>query len=177
MKIHQTIYDIPIMTIQNNVTHLNAYKGQVMLIVNVASRCGFTQQYYQLEHWYQKFKKDGFVVLGFPCNQFANQEPEDSETISAFAESCFRVTFPLYAKVDVNGKNKAAIYSFLQKNLKQWCIWKSIPWNFTKFLINKHGEVCYRFWPITPRWWVEKRILELLNRDFRIGSSHEKNLD
>ena len=136
-----------------------------MLIVNVASRCGFTPQYKQLESWYRQYQSQGFVVLGFPCNQFAGQEPENNQKIKAFAQSCFAVTFPLFAKIDVNGEHKAPIYAFLQKNLKETCFLKRIPWNFTKYLVSRNGEVCARFWPIAPRWWVEKHIQKMLKKE------------
>jgi glutathione peroxidase len=161
----QTIYDIPTQDIKGNTTNLDAYRGQVMLIVNVASRCGFTSQYKQLEKWYRQYQRHGFVVLGFPCNQFAGQEPEENANIYKFAQSCFAVTFPLFAKVDVNGEHKAPIYRFLQKNFKEKCFLKRIPWNFTKFLVNRQGEVCARFWPIAPRWWVEKCIQRMLEKE------------
>jgi glutathione peroxidase len=160
----QSIYDIPIQDLEGNTTNLNAYRGQVMMIVNVASRCGFTPQYKQLELWYRQYQSQGFVVLGFPCNQFAGQEPENNQKIKAFAQSCFAVTFPLFAKIDVNGEHKAPIYVFLQAHLKN-CFFKRIPWNFTKYLVNRKGEVCARFWPIAPRWWVEKRIQDVLKKE------------
>jgi glutathione peroxidase len=161
----ESIYKVPIETMHGELTTLIDYHGQVMLIVNVASRCGFTSQYHQLESWYRKYKESGFIVLGFPCNQFAQQEPDDNSKIKEFAKACFAVTFPLFAKVNVNGINQAPIYRYLKQYSKSWYIWKNIPWNFTKYLINRKGEVCYRFWPIVPRWWVEKRIHKLLNQE------------
>lgn len=159
-----SIYELPIVDMRGDVENLKKYQGQVMLVVNVASRCGFTPQYKQLETWYRQYQAKGLVVLGFPCNQFANQEPEENAKIKAFAESCFAVTFPIFAKVDVNGENQAPLYAFLQRNLKSWSFPKRVPWNFTKYLINRRGEVCYRFHPLIPSWWVERRIQSLLGK-------------
>ena len=159
----ESIYNVPIENMNGKLSTLTDYHGQVLLIVNVASRCGFTSQYHQLETWYRKYKESGFIVLGFPCNQFAQQEPEDNLKIKEFAKGCFAVTFPLFAKINVNGVHQAPIYRYLKQYLKSWCIWKNVPWNFTKYLVNRKGEVCYRFWPIVPAWWVEKRIQKLLN--------------
>ena len=101
-------------------------------------------------------------MLAFPCNQFAKQEPGSNEQIQSFAKSCFATTFPIFAKVDVNGKHQAPLYQYLQKHLKQKLWFKNIPWNFTKYLVNRNGEVLYRFWPIMPAWYVEKKILMML---------------
>lgn len=156
------IYDIPVVDINGQTIDLKPHHDKVVLVVNVASRCGFTRQYPQLETWYRKYQAQGFVVLGFPCNQFANQEPEENSKIKQFAQSCFSVTFPMFAKVDVNGQHQAPIYAYLQQHLLKWCFPKRVPWNFTKYLINRKGEVCHRFSPIVPSWWIEKRIQSLL---------------
>ena len=127
---HNELYDIPLTTIDGKTTSLSPYHGQVMLIVNVASRCGFTPQYAELEALHQDYQHRGLVVLGFPCNQFLHQEPDTNEAIKTFAESCFRVTFPLFAKIDVKGAKQSPLYAWLRKHLKKRPL-KFIPWNFT----------------------------------------------
>jgi glutathione peroxidase len=126
--------------------------------VNVASRCGFTNQYRYLEVLYQAYQAQGFEILAFPCNQFAKQEPEDMPGILKFVSSCFRVTFPIFAKVEVRGSNQAPIYRYLTNNLKQRLLMPMIPWNFTKFLVNREGQVIHRFLPIAPKWYLEQWI-------------------
>lgn len=147
------LYDIPLQNIRGQQVNLLPYRGQVMLIVNVASRCGFTRQYKGLELLYREFKDDGFVVLGFPCDQFAHQEPAGNREIEDFAKSCFSVTFPMYAKVDVKGKQQSPLYHFLNR---------FIPWNFTKILIDRQGKVKATYWPIIPIWWLRREIKRLI---------------
>ena len=158
----KTIYDIEVQNALGHLHNLEAYQGKVLLIVNVASRCGFTKQYATLEQWYRKYQAKGLEVLAFPCNQFAKQEPDSNEQIQSFAKSCFATTFPIFAKVEVNGQHQAPLYQYLQTHLKQKLWWKNIPWNFTKYLVNQKGEVLYRFWPIVPSWYLEKKIQQLL---------------
>jgi len=128
---------------------LAQYKGQVLLIVNTASKCGFTPQYKGLETVYQQFKDKGAVVLGFPCNQFGGQEPGAEEEIGAFCEKNYGVTFPLFSKIDVNGDNAHPLFQHLKKSAPGLLGTEAIKWNFTKFLIRKDGSVYKRYAPST----------------------------
>ena len=128
---------------------LSKYKGQVLLIVNTASKCGFTPQYKGLEKVYEQFKDKGAVVLGFPCNQFGGQEPEGEAEIGAFCEKNFGVTFPLFAKVDVNGGGAHPLFQHLKKSAPGLLGTEAIKWNFTKFLVKKDGTVYKRYAPAT----------------------------
>ncbi len=128
---------------------LSQYKGQVLLIVNTASKCGFTPQYKGLEKVYEQFKDKGAVVLGFPCNQFGGQEPEGEAEIGAFCEKNFGVTFPLFSKVDVNGGGAHPLFQHLKKSAPGLLGTEAIKWNFTKFLVKKDGTVYKRYAPST----------------------------
>ena len=128
---------------------LSAYKGKVLLIVNTASKCGFTPQYEGLQDLYAKYKDRGFELLGFPCDQFGHQEPGSDEQIKSFCEVNYGVEFPLFAKIDVNGDGAHPLYKFL-KSEKGGMLGDSIKWNFTKFLVDKHGNVIERYAPTTP---------------------------
>lgn len=139
----ESIYDLKLKDIDGKPTSLSAYKGKVLLIVNVASKCGYTKQYAALEATYQKFKDQGFVVLGFPCNQFGGQEPGSNEEIKQFCSSKFNVTFPLFDKIDVNGEKRHALYTELAG--KDSPFPGDIKWNFNKFLIGKDGKILNRF--------------------------------
>jgi len=138
-----TIYDIPLKDIHGNATSLNAYKGQVLLVVNVASKCGFTPQYKGLEAIYEKYKDKGLVVLGFPCNQFGSQEPGTNEQIQQFCTATYNVTFPLFDKLDVNGANRHPLYVALAGDKSPFP--GNITWNFNKFLIGRDGTIIKRF--------------------------------
>ena len=138
-----SLYDIKLKDIDGKDTTLAAYKGKTVLIVNVASKCGFTKQYAALEATWQKFKDKGFVVLGFPCNQFGGQEPGSNEEIKQFCSSKFGVTFPLFDKIEVNGTNRHALYDALAG--KDSPFPGDIKWNFNKFLIGKDGKILERF--------------------------------
>lgn len=157
------IYSIQVENEKGQYLDLKAYSDQVLLIVNVASRCGFTPQYAQLQKWYQTYASQRFCILAFPCNQFAGQEPESIDKIQSFAQSCFATSFPIFAKVDVKGPHQAPIYTYLQQNFKKMTIFKNTPWNFTKYLIDRKGRIRYRFWPIVPAWYIEKKIKMLLS--------------
>src|SRR5271157_2342535 len=139
----ETLYDIPLKDIDGRAASLEAYRGKVLLIVNVASKCGFTPQYAGLEALYQKYKNQGFTVLGFPCNQFGRQEPGTNEEIKQFCSTKYQVSFPLFDKIEVNGKNRHALYAALagKNSVFPGRIW----WNFTKFLIGRDGKVLGRF--------------------------------
>src|SRR5262249_12421642 len=139
------IYDIPVTTIDGVPTTLAPYRGQVMLIVNVASKCGFTPQYAGLEELYRTYKDRGLVVLGFPCNQFMWQEPGDENDIKSFCTLKYNLTFPMSAKVDVNGKNAPPLYRHLRDAARGFLWSRSVKWNFTKFLVARGGKVVRRF--------------------------------
>lgn len=141
-----SLYAVKVKTMVGDEATLAPYRGQVMLIVNVASHCGFTKQYVDLETLYQEYKARGFVVLGFPCNQFLHQEPGSDQAIKAFATECYHVTFPLYAKINVRGKQRAPLYCYLAKYIQNKPI-ILVPWNFTKFLVDRHGTVIKRYAP------------------------------
>ena len=138
------------------------YQGKVLLIVNTASKCGFTPQFSGLEKLYQKYHAQGFEVLGFPCNQFGGQDPGSHEEIGAFCQKNYGVSFPMFAKVDVNGSNAHPIYQYLTSEAKGILGSESIKWNFTKFLINQNGEVIKRYSPTTKPEKISKDIQKLL---------------
>ena len=136
---------------------LSAYKGTVLLVVNTASRCGFTPQYKGLQELYSKYKSCGFEILAFPCDQFGHQEPGSDAEIKSFCETNYAVEFPLFAKIEVNGENAHPIYKFL-KSKKGGLLTDAIKWNFTKFLIDKEGNVVERFAPTTTPESLAPRI-------------------
>lgn len=156
-----SIYDFNATTINGEDISLSRYKGKVILIVNTASGCGFTPQYKGLEELFLKFGPDNFVVLGFPCNQFGNQEPGKNEEIKSFCELNYNVTFPLFAKIDVNGPNANPLYIYLKKE-KRGLLGSDIKWNFTKFLINKEGKVVKRFAPVVKPEKIEDFVAKLV---------------
>jgi glutathione peroxidase len=139
----QTVLDVPVKNIDGKDTSLKEYKGKVMLVVNVASKCGYTKQYTGLEAIQQKYKAKGFTVVGFPCNQFGGQEPGTNEEIKQFCSSKFNVTFPLFDKIEVNGANRHPLYMMLAG--KDSPFPGDIKWNFNKFLIGKDGKILQRF--------------------------------
>jgi glutathione peroxidase len=144
-----SIYAFNVRTIQGEERSLDEYKGKVLLIVNTASECGYTPQYQGLEQLYQKYRGQGLVVLGFPCNQFGRQEPGTEEEIQSFCRKNYGVTFPLFSKVDVNGNQAHPLFSYLKKALPGIAGTESIKWNFTKFLVRKDGQPVERFAPGT----------------------------
>lgn len=137
------ISDITVKDMNGKDVHLSDYKGKVLLIVNVASECGFTPQYEGLENIYKKYSSKGFEILAFPCNQFGGQEPGTNEEIKNFCSSKYGVTFKLFDKIDVNGKNRSSLYARLTENTSTEQ--GDIKWNFEKFLISKDGEIVARF--------------------------------
>ncbi|SMF50138.1 glutathione peroxidase [Pseudobacteriovorax antillogorgiicola] len=155
------IYDFSAETITGEQQPLSAFKGQAMLIVNVASACGLTPHYEGLQSLYSEYKDQGFTVLGFPCNQFGAQEPGSHEEIKSFCETKFGVSFPMFAKIDVNGDQAHPLYKFL-KNEKKGNEGDDIEWNFAKFLINKEGEVVERFHPKVEPKDIKPSINSLL---------------
>lgn len=140
-------YDIDLVTLDGQPQKLDAYRGKTLLIVNVASRCGFTPQYVGLQALYDKFKDQGFVVLGFPCNQFGHQEPGSAAEIAEFCTTSYGVTFPMFEKTEVNGANAHPLYQFLKSEKAGILGTEAIKWNFTKFLVGPDGAVLKRYAP------------------------------
>jgi len=157
-----SIYDFSAKDIDGKEQSLGAYKGKAMLVVNVASKCGFTPQYKGLEVLYEKLKDKGLVVLGFPCDQFGHQEPGDEAEIKNFCSLNYDVQFPLFAKIDVNGANTDPLYKYLKHEAKGLLGSESIKWNFTKFLVDKHGKVVKRYAPTDTPESIEKEIAAVL---------------
>ncbi|NLB21362.1 MAG: glutathione peroxidase [Clostridium sp.] len=143
-----SIYDYSAEDIDGKIVPMDEYKGKVMLIVNTASKCGFTPQYTGLEKLYEDFKEQDFVVLGFPSNQFKEQEPGSDNDIKSFCEINYGVTFPLFSKVDVNGEDAHDLFKCIRKETKG-LLGDSVKWNFTKFLVDRNGQVFKRFAPQT----------------------------
>jgi glutathione peroxidase len=146
-----TVYDFSARDIEGKERSLSEFRGKVLLIVNVASHCGFTPQYKGLEELHRKYAAKDVEVLGFPCNQFGKQEPGNAEEIKNFCSLTYDVTFPIFAKVDVNGPRAHPLYQFLEREKRGFLGTKNIKWNFTKFLIGRDGQVLGRFAPaVTP---------------------------
>ena len=163
-----SLYDITVKTIDGSMGTLADYRGQVLLIVNVASQCGFTPQYAGLEALYRRYREQGFTILGFPCDQFSHQEPGDEAEIKSFCTLTYDITFPLFAKIEVNGSNTHPLYAHLKKAQPGLLGSEAIKWNFTKFLVDRNGEVVKRFAPIdTP---------EKIEADLRPLMSHPRQL-
>lgn len=154
-------YELSARTIQGKEVKMDEYRGKVVLIVNTASKCGFTPQYEGLEKLYEQYKDRGLVILGFPCNQFGNQEPGSENEIQESCQINYGVTFQLFGKVDVNGDKAHPVFQFLKKELPG-LLGGKIKWNFTKFLIDRNGKPVKRFAPVTKPEKMEKDILKLL---------------
>lgn len=142
-----SVYDYSVKNIDGKDVKLSDYKGKVLLVVNVASKCGFTPQYKDLEVLYKEYHQKGFEVLAFPCNQFGAQEPGDENEIKNFCSLTYDVTFPMFSKVDVNGDNAHPLYHYLKESLPGVLGTKAVKWNFTKFLVDKEGHPVKRFAP------------------------------
>jgi glutathione peroxidase len=142
-----TVHDFHAKSIDGADVQLSDYSGKVLLIVNVASQCGFTPQYAGLEKLHEKYRDRGFAVLGFPCNQFGKQEPGSESAIKSFCETRFGVTFPLFSKIDVNGANAHPLYKYLVDSKPGFLGTRRIKWNFTKFLIDRSGQPVKRYSP------------------------------
>ncbi|MBR0498213.1 MAG: glutathione peroxidase [Paludibacteraceae bacterium] len=155
------IYDFTVLNTKKEPVSMAEYKGKVLLVVNTATGCGFTPQYEGLESLYKKYKDQGFVVLDFPCNQFANQAPGTEDEIVSFCQMKYNVSFPQFAKIKVNGDEANALYKWL-KEQKGGFFSKAIKWNFTKFLVDREGKVIERYAPTTKPEKIEKDILKLL---------------
>ena len=157
-----TVYDFEANLLNGTPQKLDAYRGRVLLIVNVASKCGFTPQYEGLEALYRTHEDQGLVVLGFPCNQFGHQEPGDASEIRTFCSAKYEVTFPLFAKIDVNGADAHPLYKFLKHAAPGVLGSESIKWNFTKFLIDRSGDVVRRYASADKPEKIEGEIRKLL---------------
>jgi len=159
-----SVHDFSAQRLDGSDIRLEEFKGRVLLIVNTASQCGFTPQYAGLEELYRAFKTRGFDVLGFPCNQFGAQEPGSADEIGLFCERNYGVSFPLFAKIEVNGPNAHPLYRFLKQSKPGILGLRRIKWNFTKFLIDRAGRPVARFAPSTKPQDLTQRIEALLAR-------------
>lgn len=158
---NKSIYDINVTSIEGFKRSMKDYKGKVMLIVNTASKCGFTPQYDGLEELYKKYGSKGLVVLGFPSNQFMKQEPGTESEIQSFCQVNFNITFPMFSKIDVNGTDAHPLYQFLKSEAPGF-MGKKIKWNFTKFLVDRKGKVVKRYAPTKKPEDIEEDIVKLL---------------
>lgn len=156
------LYDFSATTLDGAEQSLADYRGQLALIVNVASQCGFTPQYTGLEALYREYRDRGFVVLGFPCDQFGHQEPGDADEIRTFCTTNYDVTFPLFAKIEVNGANAHPLYRFLKAEAPGVLGSEAIKWNFTKFLVNREGHVVRRYAPTDTPEAIGRDVAEIL---------------
>ena len=157
------IYEFDCKNADGDIVSLNDYKNKVLLIVNTASKCGFTPQYEGLNNLHLKYRDEDFSVLGFPCNQFGKQEPGTNQEIQEFCSLNFQIEFPVFGKIDVNGPSADPLYLYLTEKKPGLLGSKSIKWNFTKFLIDQNGNVIARFAPKTKPQDIEKQIDALLN--------------
>ena len=158
-----TVYDFNAVDIQGNERALSDFKGKVLLIVNTASKCGFTPQFEGLEVMYKNLHDKGLEVLGFPCNQFAQQDKGSDSEIAGFCMKNYGVSFPMFSKIEVNGDNAHPLYQYLKKEARGILGTQKIKWNFTKFLINQQGEVVKRFAPTTKPEDITKHVEALLS--------------
>jgi len=179
LNAQNSLYDFKVADLDENIVSLDAYKGKVLLIVNTATKCGFTPQYKELQEIYDKYKAQGFEVLDFPCNQFGEQAPGSNKEIHQFCTDNYETTFPQFSKIEVNGENESPLYTFLKakqgfkgfkgergqfmdqmlkRNDPDYAQKSDIKWNFTKFLVNKNGEVIERFEPTEDMMLVELMI-------------------
>ncbi|NMH58495.1 glutathione peroxidase [Alteromonas ponticola] len=159
----KSVYDFSAVKNDGSEISLNEFAGQVLLIVNTASKCGFTYQYEGLEKLYQEFSSNGFSVLAFPCDQFGNQEPGTDEEIKQFCDFNYSTTFPLFKKIEVNGDNTHPLYDYLKHEARGLLATKRVKWNFTKFLVNRKGKVVRRFSPALKPEALTSEIKRYLN--------------
>ena len=157
-----SFYDMEFNDSRGNRIQMKQFEGKVLLIVNTATKCRLAPQFDELEKLYQKYKSNNFAVIGFPCNQFANQEPETNETMVETCKINFGVTFLLSQKISVNGKEAHPVFTYLKQNSKSGFFGKKIKWNFTKFLVSSDGKVIKRYSPITNPFKIENDIIALL---------------
>ncbi len=160
----ESIYSFEVKNINGKMSSLAEYKNKVLLVVNVASKCGFTYQYEGLERLYEKYKDKGLVVLGFPCNQFGDQEPGNEEEIKNFCSLTYNVKFPIFGKIEVNGDTAEPLYKYLKEQKKGIFGTGKIKWNFTKFLIDRNGSVQNRFGPTKKPEDLTHDIEKLLSK-------------
>ena len=158
----KSLYDIEVQTIDGNAESLAKYRGKVLLVVNTASQCGFTPQYEGLEALYRDLADEGLVVLGFPCDQFGHQEPGSEEEIASFCTTKFDVSFPMHAKIEVNGSGRHPLYERLESEAPGLLGSRNIKWNFTKFLVGRDGKVIERFGSITKPEKIKAKIRQAL---------------
>lgn len=161
LKMDSLFYSFKAKSIQGKEVSMDIYRGKTILVVNTASNCGLSYQYEGLEKLYKKYKDKGFVILGFPCNQFGNQEPGDEKSISEVCLVNYGVTFPMFSKIDVNGSNAHEIFIYLKNELKG-TFGRKIRWNFTKFLIDKEGKAIKRFSPYTKPEIIDNYLSKIL---------------
>ena len=159
----EEFYDIAVTALDGTAGKMDDYRGKLLLIVNVASQCGFTPQYTGLEGLYRRYKDRGLMVLGFPCNQFGHQEPGDAEEIRRFCSTSYDVTFPIFAKIEVNGPNTHPLYRYLKAQEKGILGLGAIKWNFTKFLVGTDGRVLRRYAPKDTPEHIERDLAPLLS--------------
>jgi len=158
-----SIYDFNALDIQGNDRKLSEFAGKVVLIVNTASKCGFTPQYEGLEEMYKELHEQGLEILGFPCNQFGQQEKGSEEEIAGFCMKNYGVSFPMFSKIDVNGDDAHPLYSYLKKEASGILGSKGVKWNFTKFLVDQDGNVIKRYAPTTKPEEIAEKVRQLLS--------------
>ena len=156
------LYNISVKDIDMNSVDLSAYKGKTLLIVNVASKCGFTPQYKDLQNLYEKYQEQGLEVLGFPCNQFGAQEPGTNEEVKSFCDLNYNVSFRMFDKIDVNGSNASPLFKYLKHESPGIMGTEAVKWNFTKFLVNSDGKVVKRFAPKDGKSEIEPELQKIL---------------
>ena len=156
------LYNISVKDIELNSVDLSNYKGKTLLIVNVASKCGFTPQYKDLQHLYEKYQDQDFEVLGFPCNQFGAQESGTNAEIQAFCDLTFNVSFKMFDKIEVNGTNASPLFKYLKHESPGILGTEAVKWNFTKFLVNKDGQVVKRFAPKDSKSAIESELKKII---------------
>jgi glutathione peroxidase len=159
-----SLYELPVTSLDGQVGTLEPWRGQVLLVVNVASQCGFTPQYAGLEALWRRWRARGFAVLGFPCNQFGNQEPGDAAEIARFCATSYDVTFPMFAKVDVNGPGAHPLWQHLTAERPGLFGSRPVKWNFTKFLVDRHGAVVERYAPTDTPERIERDLERLVEQ-------------
>ena len=159
----ESVYDFKVKDINGQEVSMSDYSGKVLLICNVASTCGFTPQYAGLQKIYDNFKDQGLEILAFPCNQFGNQEKGDEQEIKEFCEANYGVTFPIFSKIDVNGAKAEPLFVYLKSQIKGFMNTESIKWNFSKFLVNKNGQVEKRFGSLDYPEAIEADVKALLD--------------
>jgi glutathione peroxidase len=158
----ETVYDYKVKDIDGQAISMSDYKNKVLLIVNVASTCGFTPQYKGLQDLYEKYSQDGFEVLAFPCNQFGSQEKGSEQDIKEFCTKNYAVTFPIFRKVEINGDQAEPLFKFLKREIKGFLGTESVKWNFSKFLVNRNGQVVKRYGSLDFPENLESEIKALL---------------